>query len=120
MWVASRRYQHRIEEPVPLALYDRSCSWRDMVIDALEDAGQPYRIVFSSESTAGIKAAVATGLAVGVLARSAVESSMHTLDGQQNFPPLPDSVLRLVRGRDDSPAISAMGEAIVNGFARFR
>ncbi len=118
VWVASRQYQCRNEEPVSLALFDRSCWWRDMAIEALEDAGQPYRIVFSSASVAGIKAAIATGLAVGVLARSIVESSMHILDEQHGFPRLPDSVLRLLRGRDNSPAISAMAAAIEKGFGR--
>ncbi len=120
VWVASRPYQCRNEEPVPLAVFDRSCWWRDMAIKTLEDADQPYRIVFSSESVAGIKAAIATGLAVGVLARSTVESSMHILDKQHGFPRLPDSVLRLQRGKDNSPAISAMATAIENGFGRLR
>lgn len=119
-WVASRPYQRRSDEPVPLALFDRSCSWRDMTIAALEDAGQPYRIVFSSESVSGIKAAIATGLAVGVLARSTVESSMDMLTRKHGFPPLPESVLRLVRGRVSSPAIDAMAAAVEGGFARLR
>jgi len=119
-WVASRPYQCRSDEPVPLALFDRSCSWRDMAIEALEVAGQPYRIVFSSESVFGIKAAIAAGLAVGVLARSTVESSMHILTRQYGFPPLPESVLRLVRGRVSSPAIDAMTAAVEQGFARLR
>jgi DNA-binding transcriptional LysR family regulator len=84
----------------------------------LEGAGQPYRIVFSSESVSGIKAAISTGLAVGVLARSTVESSMHMLTQQHGFPRLPDSVLRLVRGRDASPAVDAMAAAVEEGFAR--
>jgi DNA-binding transcriptional LysR family regulator len=117
-WVASRPYQCRSDEPVPLALFDRSCWWRDMTIEALEGAGQPYRIVFSSESVSGIKAAVATGLAVGVLARSTVESAMHILTQQHGFPRLPESVLRLVRGRDGSPAVDAMAAAVEEGFAR--
>lgn len=118
VWVASRQYQCLNDEPVPLALFERSCWWRDMAIEALENAGQPYRVVFSSESVAGIKAAIATGLAVGVLARSTVESSMHVFDEQHGFPRLPDSVLRLQRGKDSLPAISAMAAAIENGFHR--
>jgi len=117
-WVASRPYRCRDEEPVPLALFDRACAWRDVVIQALEDAGQPYRIVFSSESTAGIKAAIATGLAVGVLARSTLESSMLVLGREHGLPPLPDSVLLLLRGSDGSLAIDAMAAAIESGFDR--
>ncbi len=117
-WVASRPWRCRDEEPIPLALFDRACAWRDVAIQALEDAGQPYRIVFSSESTAGIKAAIATGLAVGVLARSTLESSMHVLGRGHGLPPLPDSVLLLLRGSDGSPAIDAMAAAIESGFDR--
>lgn len=61
MWVASGQSQCRNEDPVPLALFDRACSWRNMAIEALEDAGQAYRIVFSGESVAGIKAAIENG-----------------------------------------------------------
>jgi DNA-binding transcriptional LysR family regulator len=118
VWVASRQYQCRNEEPVPLALFNRSCWWRDMAIEAMEHAGQPYRIVLTSESVSGIKAAIAAGLAAGVLARSTVESPMHILDAQHGFPRLPDSVLRLQRGRHNSPAISAMAAAIEDGFGR--
>ncbi len=119
-WVASRQIRCRREEPVPVALFDRSCFWRDMAIGAMERTGQPYRIVLSSESVAGIKAAISSGLAVGVLARSTVESGMHILDARHGFPPLPDSILRLARGRDDSPAIHAMAAAIEHGFSRLR
>ena len=117
-WVASRPWRCRDEEPVPLALFDRACAWRDVAIQALEDAGQPYRIVFSSESTAGIKAAIATGLAVGVLARSTLESSMLVLGREHGLPPLPDSALFLLRGGDGSLAIDAMAAAIESGFDR--
>ena len=82
----------------------------------MEDAGQPYRVVFSSENTAGIKAAVATGLPVGVLARSTLESSMLVVGSELGLPPLPDSVFLLLRGSDGSPAINAMAAAIESGF----
>jgi len=117
-WVASRPWRCGDGEPVPLALFDRACAWRDVAIQALEDAGQPYRIVFSSESTAGIKTAIATGLAVGVLARSTIDGSMLVLGLEHGLPPLPDSVLLLLRGGDGSLAIDAMAAAIESGFDR--
>lgn len=118
-WVASRPYRCRPEAAVPLALFNRACSWRDLVIEALEKAGQPYEIVFTSESVAGIKAAISTGLAVGVLGRTTVGSGLHILGKRDGFPRLPDSVLRLERGESKSPAIDAMVSAIENGFRRF-
>ncbi len=91
-----------------------------MTVAALEQAGQPYRVVFSSESVSGIKAAVATGLAVGVLARSTVDSAMQVLTREHGFPTLPESRLRLLRGDLQSPAVDAMASAIEEGFARLR
>ena len=119
-WVAARPYLCRKDEAVPLALFDRACSWRDMTVAALEEAGQAYRIVFSSESVSGIKAAIATGLAVGVLARSTVEPAMAVLTRRHGFPRLPDSRLRLLRGRAAAPAVDAMAAAIDDGFARLK
>jgi len=120
VWVASRPCRCRRDEPLALALFDRSCWWRDLATDTLQAAGQPYRVAFSSESVAGIKAAIATGLAVGVLARSTVAGAMQVLGEAQGFPALPGSVLRLVRARTGSPAVDAMAEAIEAGFARLR
>ena len=118
VWVSSRPYQRRDGEPVPLALFDRACWWRDMTLAALDAIEQPYRITFSSESVSGIKAAIATGLGIGVLARSTVESPLHILDERHGFPPLPGSQLRLHRTKDATPAIDAMARAIESGFSR--
>lgn len=119
-WVASRAYQDRRDEPVPLALFDRACYWRDMAIEALEKSRRPHRIVVTSESVAGIKAAIVSGLAIGVLARSTIDDSMQILGKKDGFPALPKSNLRLLRGKHDSPAIHAMGAAIETGFSRLR
>ena len=118
VWVSSRPCQRRPHEPIALAVFDRACWWRDMTTAALDALKQPYKIAFSSESVAGIKAAIMSGLGIGVLARSTVESSMHILDERHGFPPLPDSVLRLQCRASKSVAISAMEKAIEAGFAR--
>ena len=97
---------------------DRACIWRNLAIQTLETAGQPFRIVYSSESTAGIKAAIQSGLAVGVLGQASLERDMYVLEESWGFPPLPDSVLRLQRGEEDAPAIDAMAEAIERRFGR--
>ena len=116
VWAASNSYVRAENTPLPLALFDQACAWRDAATDALDTIRQPYRIAFSSESTSGIKAAIETGLAVGVLARSAVEPTMRTLDEQDELPPLPDSVLTLQSGKNKAPAIDAMADAIRRGF----
>ncbi|MEM7564043.1 MAG: LysR substrate-binding domain-containing protein, partial [Pseudomonadota bacterium] len=116
VWAASRNYQSDRREPVPLAVFDRACEWRDIATDALKAVKTPCRIVLSSESVTGIMASISTGLAVGVIAESTLQPGMKILDHRDGFPGLPNSVLRLLKGTKQSPAIKAMEDAITRGF----
>lgn len=117
VWAAHKSWS-RGEDPVRLALFDRECWWRDVAITALNAADIPYRIILSSESMLGIRAAIVSGLAVGVLARGTVDQKeMRILDRRDGFPDLPKSRLYLDRAPDvSSDAIDAMGTAIRQGF----
>ncbi|ARW83801.1 LysR substrate-binding domain-containing protein [Aeromonas salmonicida] len=57
-------------EPLPLVLFDAPCLMRSRAIKALEDAGIPWRIAFTSQSLGGIWAALQAGL--GITVRSAI------------------------------------------------
>ena len=49
-------------EPLPLVLFDAPCLMRARAIRALDEAGIPWRIAFTSQSLGGIWAAVQAGL----------------------------------------------------------
>lgn len=117
VWAAHKSWSPE-EGPVRLALFDRECWWRDVAINALTESEIPFRIVLSSESMLGIKAAIASGLAIGVLARGTVDKKeMRILDRRDGFPALPRSRLFLDRAPDaSSDAIEAMATAIRQGF----
>lgn len=109
------------DEPLSVALFDRSCWWRDAAIAALDQVGRHYRIAYSSESAAGVKAAVAAGLAVGVLASSCLDPGMRVLTAAHGLPPLAPSRLMLLSGRRHAaPAVAAMAAAFRSGFAPVR
>ena len=113
VWVASQSFRSDDGAPAPLALFDRACWWRDAAIDAMERAGRPYRIAYSSESVAGVKAAIGAGLAIGVLAESTVEPSMRLLTERDGFPDLPPSSLVILRSKEaDVDILDAMESAL--------
>ncbi|WP_265449206.1 LysR substrate-binding domain-containing protein, partial [Aeromonas salmonicida] len=56
-------------EPLPLVLFDAPCLMRSRALKALDDAGIPWRIAFTSQSLGGIWAALQAGL--GITVRSA-------------------------------------------------
>lgn len=95
-WVASGLKDLSADDPVPVALFDRACWWRDAAVHALEALGRPFRIVFSSQSVAGVTAAVEAGIAIGLLGRSSVGPHLRVLGEAQGFPEMP--VSRLVIG----------------------
>ncbi|MCZ6709879.1 MAG: LysR substrate-binding domain-containing protein [Gammaproteobacteria bacterium] len=119
VWVCARGLHISEDQPVPLALFDRTCWWRDVAINALQQTGRAYRIAYSSESVSGVKAALSAGLAVGVLARSTIDPSMRVLGNQDGFPDLPKTGLSLFENAQaPSAAVSAMADAIRRGFSK--
>ena len=118
VWACRKGFPLSIGQPVPLALFERSCWWRDVAVSALQESGRMFRIAYSSDSVAGVKAAVSSGLAVGMLARSSLEPGMQILKPDDGFPTLPVSHLLLLRRVGcDASAVDAMSDAIVSAFA---
>jgi len=116
-WVSSERHLVHEEQPLPLALFQCECVFRDWACASLEDAGRPYRIAFQSASTAGILAAVQAGLAVTVLAASIVPKGMQVLGEADGFPTLPETSIYLRRAAGKgSPVVEAMASYLREGF----
>ncbi|OED37543.1 hypothetical protein AB833_23180 [Chromatiales bacterium (ex Bugula neritina AB1)] len=114
VWAAQEQFRFDFSsEQVPIAVLDRPCWWRDLPIKALNDAGLGYRVVFKSASFPSMRAAIRSGLAVGVLPLHCVEDNMRVLSVKQGFPELPAAVRSLIIS-EEAPAdlTSAMAQAI--------
>ncbi|MEM9355224.1 MAG: LysR family transcriptional regulator [Pseudomonadota bacterium] len=89
IWVASTKFDCKSDTPVPLAVLERhACSWRHFGSDALDACGRSWRIAYASESFAGLKSAIRSGLAISVLPRSLTDASMVELTEDDGFPVL--------------------------------
>lgn len=66
VWIAARQLRLDREAPVPLVLFEQPCSCRTAAIAALNAAGRPFRIAFTSPSLPGLMAAVGAGMGVTV------------------------------------------------------
>jgi DNA-binding transcriptional LysR family regulator len=117
VWVTSERHIVHEDDPLPLAVFERGCWWRDLALDSLDRAGRSYRMAYSSASVAGIQAAVTSGLAVAVLGRSTVPEGARLLAPRDGFPELPSAniVLRRKAGHP-SRAVEYMTDAIKDAF----
>jgi DNA-binding transcriptional LysR family regulator len=112
-WVAAGHRSFATDESLPVALFDHACWWRDAAIASLEARGAPYRVVYSSQSVAGVIAAVEAGIAVGLLARSSLHSGVSVVGARHGFGATPISRLVMV-GREglDAAALRAASDAM--------
>ena len=116
VWMCSRDYDVTACEVLPIAVFDRDCWWRDLALSSLEDAGRRYRVVFTSESSAGVRAAVQSGIAAGLLIASSDTQGLKRLpQWTAKYP----TYLVLQKGSAATgPVCDAMCEAIQRGFAK--
>lgn len=117
-WVTSRFHNAHMREPLPVALFDRACWWRDIALETLKSSGRNFRVVFTSESVAGVTAAVEAGIAVGLLGERSIGGNSRVLAEIKQFKNMPVSKLVLETGiRADSLALTALSNAIQSAFA---
>lgn len=82
-WIASSHFElapwSQGDEPLPLVMFDAPCLMRSAAIKALERAGIPWRIAFTSHSLNGVWAAVSAGLGVTVRTNAGLPSGLSLL-----------------------------------------
>jgi len=69
-------------EPIPLAMYEPPCFFRQRALAALDAAGLPWRIAFTSPSLHGLWAAVEAGLGVTLRTAVGLPATLRVLDDQ--------------------------------------
>ncbi|MDQ8033498.1 MAG: LysR substrate-binding domain-containing protein [Bordetella sp.] len=64
LWLCASQFQYLPGEPLPLILGDEGSVFRQVALQALDDAGLPWRQAYYSASPIGVKAAVRAGLGI--------------------------------------------------------
>lgn len=114
LWVASSSHGAEDEEILPLALSKPPCVWRTAALDALSSVGRKYKVLYTSRNSTAIGAAVQAGLAITVLAESALRPGMRVLSEGEGFPRLPMCEIGILRSwhRPASAIVDKLAEHI--------
>ena len=116
-WVTSRKHPVDLSrKPVPLAVAEHGCLYRDSLIHALEAAGRTWHIAYTSSNLPGIQAAVAVGLGVSILPDVAITAEHRIVDAH-GFVPITRTELALIASEHASPAARKIAE-LIEGFCR--
>ncbi len=125
VWVSAPTHNSHDEQPVPLIVAPRGCVYRKRIIDTLSEKEVPWRVVYTSTSYGGIRAAALAGLGVTALAKSTMPDGLRLLPSSARYPALKpaevaihvdraqasDATLRLVD--HVSSSIQSDGRAVV-------
>jgi len=81
--------------PLPLAVADIGCAWRDAALGALQEAERAYRVAYSSDTSMGQVAAVRADLAVAALPLSLADRDLVEAPSNHGLPDLPLTHVRM-------------------------
>ncbi len=97
VWITSDKHLAHEQDPVPVAVYNETCIYRQWAIKSLNGQNRNYRIAFTSASTSGILAAVKGGLAIAPVGRTTLPRGVRILGPADGFPELPSAVVTLIK-----------------------
>jgi DNA-binding transcriptional LysR family regulator len=114
-WVGSSAHAvHRLS-PLRLSLAQQSCVWRRAATEALDAAGTPWRVTYSSSSQMGTHAVVLAGLAITVGLAAPLPPGLRVLGEADGLPALPEFEIALASGNDTAVA-QALERHIIDSF----
>ncbi|AIJ25133.1 LysR family transcriptional regulator [Amycolatopsis methanolica] len=113
VWVGREGFELEPGAPVPLIAYPPPSITRARALESLQDNGKPWRIVCTSGSLNGLRAAALAGLGVVVFARSLIPAGLVELPAGHGLPD-PGEVQFLLTTRSATPRgpTAALSEAI--------
>lgn len=117
VWVTSDTHIQHECDPMPIAIYERGCWWRDWATDTLNHRQIDYRVAYESNSISGLQTAASSGIAVAFLSQSQVPADCRELTAAEGYPPLQGSSIVLRQhSKSKCSTIAGMAQAVREAF----
>src|SRR5215470_4791506 len=112
-WVTSKSHPIAADvSSIPLIGFPLGCLYRAGAIHALESAGRPWHMAYTSSSLSGIQAAVAAGMGLSILSEMAIQADHRVLTARDGFAPIDRTEVALVAAPDASPATLRLADKL--------
>lgn len=117
VWVTSIAHAQHLQQPVPVGVYFRSDWCRDFALRSLDQQSIPWRAAFECDTSASLRVAARTGLAISPLSRSTIPMGCRELTNVDGFPIVDRARVVLKRNpRGGSPAIEGLADMLREAF----
>jgi DNA-binding transcriptional LysR family regulator len=112
VWVRGRAAVYNPGVPVPLAAHEEGCLLTRLSIQALEQAGHDWEMVFAGTSSVSVAAAVSAGLGISAAIERLVPADLAVWHDAP-LPPLPDIACGIyLREGHDRPLLEELADAL--------
>ena len=99
-------------QPWPLALFDAPCAFRQAALQALDTAGLPWRIAYTTPSLSGLLAAVRAGLAITLRLGRHGQKGLRAIGAREGLPAVSAFRVSLLTASPPSPEARALCAAL--------
>ncbi|ESP91733.1 MULTISPECIES: LysR family transcriptional regulator [Pseudoalteromonas] len=101
------------KDVITLVTAPEGCIYRRRAIEALQQSGRPFRIVYSNADLTGLTAALNEGLGITVLAKNTVPSELSYQEYTPDLPMLGEIGISLIKNTQESAhAVNKLAEFI--------
>lgn len=111
-WLAFRGGKASFQDPLPLAVAEVGCSWREEALRALDESARAWRIAYSSDTSMGQIAAVRADLAIAALPATHTDRDIGIVSQESNLPPL--GQVHLYLAEDGTDAAKAFAVHVIS------
>lgn len=115
VWGGAEHHEVWKRNPLPIAVHGLGERLRSEILAALSTQQREFRVVYNSPNVGGQLAVAESGMAVAVLTKCSLPTSLKVLDRRQGLPELPTVDVVVLRSKESkgSRAVDAMYEHIV-------
>ncbi len=119
-WIGRPGLNPSPDTPLPLIVFPPPSVTRARALEALEMAKRTWRVVCTSDSLSGIRAAALAGLGVAAHSARLIPPGLAHLDGPRHLPPLGEIEFVVIGGGAGNVAADALAEEILANAGRIR
>ncbi|MGU3398125.1 LysR family transcriptional regulator [Brucellaceae bacterium D45D] len=120
VWAGAKCGTAYRRDPLPLSIWEEGCAWRGNALQALDNAGRPYRIAYMSSHSTGQRAAIMADLAIAPFGKTLLGDGIVALGPEHDLPPLKNYQLGMIVKPDGGAHIQAVANNLRHVFETYR
>lgn len=118
VWVGRAQTARPINGAVPLALFPEGSLFRRVAVQALTEAGRPWRVACQATSWTTLRGALLAGLGVTVIAEDMLDPGLEILASTDQLPQLAGGVAVVECAPQSSSSVRRMAELMTQGLRK--